>query len=154
MLAASKPNGRILELGTGVGQSTAWILDGMDPDSHLTSVDVERTQLDVAKRVLGLDRRVTFVTQDGATFLEECREAFDLIFADARPGKFTHREQAVVLLRPGGVYVIDDLTPRTDWPDGHEAKVERLIADMESAPDMHWFRTADATGLMVACRGV
>ena len=29
-LAASKPAGRFLELGTGTGLSTAWILDGMD----------------------------------------------------------------------------------------------------------------------------
>ncbi len=28
-LAASKPGGAMLELGTGTGLSTAWILDGM-----------------------------------------------------------------------------------------------------------------------------
>jgi predicted O-methyltransferase YrrM len=29
-LAASKPGGRILELGTGTGLSACWMLDGMD----------------------------------------------------------------------------------------------------------------------------
>lgn len=29
-LAASKPGGRFLELGTGTGVATAWVLDGMD----------------------------------------------------------------------------------------------------------------------------
>ena len=38
-LAASKPGGRLLELGTGTGLSTAWILDGMDTAATLTSVD-------------------------------------------------------------------------------------------------------------------
>ena len=111
MLAASKPRGRMLELGTGVGQSAAWILDGMCPHSRLTSVDAAQRQSEAAKRVLGADRRVAFVTQDGAAFLKECGETFDLIFADALPGKFTHRERAIALLRPGGLYVIDDLTP-------------------------------------------
>lgn len=34
-LAAAKPGGQFLELGTGTGLSTAWILDGMDADSTL-----------------------------------------------------------------------------------------------------------------------
>ena len=32
VLAASKPRGRLLELGTGTGLCTAWLLDGMDQD--------------------------------------------------------------------------------------------------------------------------
>ena len=153
MLAASKPRGRMLELGTGVGQSAAWILDGMCPHSRLTSVDAAQRQSEAAKRVLGADRRVAFVTQDGAAFLEECGETFDLIFADALPGKFTHRERAIALLRPGGLYVIDDLTPRPDWPDGRESGVERLLAGVEAA-GLRWFHAAQAAGLMAACRGV
>ena len=35
-LAASKPNGKFLELGTGTGLSAAWILSGMDKKSTLT----------------------------------------------------------------------------------------------------------------------
>jgi predicted O-methyltransferase YrrM len=38
-LAASKPGGRLLELGTGTGIATAWLLDGMDADATLISVD-------------------------------------------------------------------------------------------------------------------
>src|SRR5688572_31489907 len=38
-LAASKPNGRFLELGTGAGVGTAWPLAGMDPGSRLISID-------------------------------------------------------------------------------------------------------------------
>jgi predicted O-methyltransferase YrrM len=29
-LAATKPSGKFLELGTGTGLSTSWILDGLD----------------------------------------------------------------------------------------------------------------------------
>ncbi|MEJ7912707.1 MAG: SAM-dependent methyltransferase, partial [Chitinophagaceae bacterium] len=38
-LAASKPAGKFLELGTGTGLSTSWILDGMDTHSSIISVD-------------------------------------------------------------------------------------------------------------------
>jgi predicted O-methyltransferase YrrM len=38
-LAASKPGGRFLELGTGTGVATAWLLDGMDDRATLVSVD-------------------------------------------------------------------------------------------------------------------
>lgn len=33
-LAASKPRGQFLELGTGTGVGTAWLLSGMDAGSH------------------------------------------------------------------------------------------------------------------------
>jgi predicted O-methyltransferase YrrM len=39
VLVASKPNGRFLELGTGTGIATAWLLRGMDAGSTLVSVD-------------------------------------------------------------------------------------------------------------------
>jgi len=38
-LAASKPGGRFLELGTGTGIATAWLLEGMDERSTLISID-------------------------------------------------------------------------------------------------------------------
>ena len=52
-LAATKPGGRFLELGTGTGLATAWILDGMDRDSRLITVDIDPACLEVAKRHLG-----------------------------------------------------------------------------------------------------
>src|SRR5437773_1426162 len=38
-LTASKPVGTLLELGTGTGVGTAWLLDGMGPNARLISVD-------------------------------------------------------------------------------------------------------------------
>jgi len=38
-LAASKPSSKFLELGTGTGLSTSWILDGMDKDSSIISTE-------------------------------------------------------------------------------------------------------------------
>src|SRR6185503_12786071 len=41
VLAASKPGGRLLELGTGTGHGTAWLLSGMDATATLDSVDTD-----------------------------------------------------------------------------------------------------------------
>src|SRR5688500_7831780 len=65
-LAASKPGGRLLELGTGTGHGTAWLLSGMDPTSSLDSVDTDPAVVAVAQRHLGSDRRVTFHVMNGA----------------------------------------------------------------------------------------
>jgi len=70
-LAASKPGAQILELGTGTGISAAWLLDGMDQASHLTTVDNYANAVEIAKRHLGADDRITFHVKDGAEFLVE-----------------------------------------------------------------------------------
>jgi len=53
-LAATKPGGRFLEIGTGTGLATTWILDGMDSSSSLVSIDNDETILSIAKENLGL----------------------------------------------------------------------------------------------------
>ena len=108
-LAASEPGGRFLELGTGTGVGTAWLLAGMDSGSHLDSVDTDATMQEIARRHLGHDARVTFHVADGAAFLEQTRpQQFDFIYADAWPGKFSHLEVALSLLRVGGISLVDD----------------------------------------------
>lgn len=111
-LAAARPAGRILELGTGAGEGTAWLLSGMDPASRLTTVELDPTIQAIAQEQLGADPRVTFVSGDGGTWLEEFAGIpFDLVFADTWPGKFTHLDRALDLVAPGGTYLIDDLSP-------------------------------------------
>jgi predicted O-methyltransferase YrrM len=61
MLAATKPGGRLLELGTGTGLATAWLLDGMDRDARLTSVDIDPQWQAVARDVLGDDPQLEIV---------------------------------------------------------------------------------------------
>src|SRR5215475_10288501 len=81
-LAATKPAGDFLELGTGTGVATAWLLDGMDHRSRLVSVENDEAVLAVAQTFLGEDRRASFFHADGAWWLDhaECFR-FDLIFA-------------------------------------------------------------------------
>jgi predicted O-methyltransferase YrrM len=152
-LAASKPASRLLELGTGTGHGTAWLLAGMDAASTLDTVDSDETVVAVAKRHLGADRRVTFHVMDGAEFLRAATPGqFDLIYADAWPGKFSHLDEALGLLRPGGVYIIDDLLPQANWPEGHAPKVPVLIDEIERREEFATVKLAWASGLMLVVR--
>src|SRR5215203_3284653 len=68
-LATSKPSGTFLELGTGTGLSTAWILDGMDTDSTLISIDNAPSFLEIAQRYLGNDKRLNLINTDGGEWI-------------------------------------------------------------------------------------
>jgi predicted O-methyltransferase YrrM len=152
-LAASKPGGRLLELGTGTGLATAWLLDGMSADATLLSVDNDDQVQQVAMDLLGSDARLTLTCQDGAVFIKSLAgQVFDLIFADTWPGKFDHLDQALDLLGPGGLYLIDDLLPQPNWPADHAPKVPRLIAHLEARPDLTVVQMDWSTGLLMASR--
>ena len=152
-LAATKPAGAFLELGTGTGLCTAWILDGMDRQSTLTTVDNDDTVLAIAKRHLGGDPRVTFCLSEGAEFLETLRgQMFDFIFADTWPGKYHELDETLALLKPGGLYVIDDMLPQANWPAGHDVKAAALIAILEQRADLTITKLNWASGLIVATK--
>jgi predicted O-methyltransferase YrrM len=153
VLAATHPGGRVLELGTGVGEGAAWLLSGMDATARLITVELDATVQAIAREQLGSDPRLTFVTADAGRWLEEYEgEPFDLVFADTWPGKFTHLERALDLVVPGGTYLIDDLLPQPDWPASHEAAVKRLLVELEGRPDFRSVRLAWSSGLVMAVR--
>lgn len=149
-LAASKPNGRFWELGTGTGFGTAWLLAGMDGGSTLISVESDPQVLAVARDYLGQDARVTFLQVDADTYLAQAQvNQFDLIYADAEPGKFRQLDRALDLLKRGGIYFVDDLLPQASWPEGHAPRVPQLIDALMNRKDFVPLQLAWASGLMV-----
>jgi predicted O-methyltransferase YrrM len=151
-LAASKPRGALLELGTGCGLGSCWLLDGMDPDSRLTSIDNDPAVQAIAREELGADPRLTFVLEDGGTFLERCDSRFDLIYADAWPGKYSHLERALGLLHPGGIYVIDDMLPQPNWPADHPPKVAALLDTLDQLRGFEIAKLAWSTGVVICTK--
>jgi len=152
-LAASKPGGRLLELGTGTGVGTAWLLSGMGPTAMLDSVDNDAAVLSLARRHLGHDHRARFHLTDAARFLGQCEPlTYDLVYADTWAGKFTHLDLALSLVAPGGVYLVDDLLPQASWPAGHAERVPPLVADLESRRDFVMTKLSWASGLIVMVR--
>ncbi|SDG31203.1 Predicted O-methyltransferase YrrM [Pedobacter terrae] len=152
-LAASKPSGKFLELGTGTGLSTSWILDGLDKDSTLISIDNDAKFLAIAKDYLGHDDRLSLVNIDGAVWFEENEgKKFDYIFADTWHGKYLLLDEAIAMLNKGGLYIIDDMLPQQNWPDGHQEKAIKLIKDLESRDDLHLTKQVWATGIVIGVK--
>ena len=154
-LAASKPSGSFLELGTGTGLSAAWLLDGMDAQSRLTTVDKNENHTAIARRFLGHDSRITFVAMDGIAFIDSMRaqgKTFEFIFADMSPGKFEYLDETLKLLAPGGLYVIDDLLMLSSWGETHVSKVYRLISTLEQKENLRITKLNWSVGVIIAAK--
>ncbi len=152
-LAASKPGGKFLDLGTGTGLSLAWLAEGADSASSLYTVDNSAHWQKVAKAIFNSDARINFYTEDGNNWLVNYQgDQFDLIFADAWPGKFGNLNTALKLVKPGGFYLIDDLLPQPNWPEGHQQNVDRLVNDLQNRTDFVHTTFNWSTGLMLFTR--
>ncbi|WPP51125.1 O-methyltransferase [Catalinimonas niigatensis] len=152
-LAASKPGGYFLELGTGTGLSLAWILEGMDEQSKVITVDNDPELIQIATEALGADKRVQFICEDGEQWIHNYQSAgFDFIFADAWPGKYSVIEKTLDMLNPGGLYIIDDMLEQPNWPEGHQEKAEKLIDYLEGREDLRLTKMNWSTGLIIATK--
>jgi predicted O-methyltransferase YrrM len=154
-LVATKPAGTILELGTGTGLGTAWLLDGMDAAARLITVDRNEDATAIARRFLARDARLSFVIMEGDSFIATMTQrgkTFDFIFANMQPGKFELLEETLNLLKVGGIYVVDDLLPLPTWEKAHVARVAAFIRTLEQRQDLRVTRLNWSTGLLLAAK--
>jgi predicted O-methyltransferase YrrM len=152
-LAASKPSGKFLELGTGTGLSASWILDGMDFESSLISIDSDPAFSEIAERFLSDDKRLNLITTDGGKWVEDNKQQkFDYIFADTWPGKYLLLDEVLSMLNKGGLYIIDDMLPQPNWPDGHQEKAVKLIEYLEKRKDLILTKQVWATGIIIGVK--
>ncbi|MCH6200502.1 class I SAM-dependent methyltransferase [Aquiflexum sp. LQ15W] len=152
-LSASKPSGKFLELGTGTGLSTSWILDGMDQKSTLISVDNDEAVLNIAKTHVGKDSRLSLVLSDGEDWvLGNLEMRFDYIFADTWHGKYLLLEEVLNMLNPGGLYLVDDMLPQPNWPEGHAEKADNFFKKLEERADLTFSQLNWATGIIIAVK--
>jgi demethylmenaquinone methyltransferase/2-methoxy-6-polyprenyl-1,4-benzoquinol methylase len=152
-LAASVPTGgRILELGTGTGVGTAWLVSGMGDRTDVELVTVEAdADLAAVAGALPWPAHVRPMTGDAVELLPGLG-TFDLIFADAQGGKWERIDLTIAALAPGGILVVDDMTPQ-DSREHHQHEKQREVAqtllahaDLVSV-DLDW-----ATGVILSVR--
>lgn len=148
-LASLKPRGSFLEIGTGTGIGAAWLLDGMCGDSKLVSVDMDEEAMKIAKNFLDSDERVNFITGDGLEFLKTQKDkTFDFIFADTYPGKFVYLEETLNLLKPNGLYIVDDMRPQEDWPEDWFPVAAKGLEDLKKVKSLKRASFDYASGLI------
>ncbi|MGW4092343.1 O-methyltransferase [Nocardia sp. NPDC004750] len=153
VLAGNLPQqANVLELGTGVGVGTAWIVYGLGArtDVHVFSAEVDES-LGESASSFEWPPYVNLKIIDGASVLVD-HGPFDLIFADAPPIKFGHFEAIVDALRPGGTLIVDDMGPKAQSKNPDSTKIPQL---REAILGHHELVTADidwSTGIIIATK--
>lgn len=152
-LITSKPKSNILELGTGIGLSLSWMIDGMDSESKLISVDNDPKLIEIAEYYFLKDERIQIICEDGTKWIQNYKgDRFDLIFADAWPGKYSEVDELLDLIKIGGLYIIDDMLAQPNWPDGHQENVDKLIEYLEKRKDFNLTKMNWSTGIIIATK--
>ena len=154
MLAAQVPaEGRILELGTGAGVGTAWIVSGLLPRTDVEVLTVERDPQTAAVAALGdWPSFVELRRGDALDVLAQTDGTFDLIFADAPEGKWHGLDRTIAALAPRGLLIVDDMTPRPDWTDSHRAAQEQVRRTLLTAPGLTSVELAHGSGVILGAR--
>ena len=109
-----------------------------------------RTVWPIASRFFAADLRVNLLCTDAKQWiLNNPHEKFDLIFADAWPGKYELLDETLHLLKKGGIYLIDDMLPQPNWPEGHDRNASELISNLEARTDIRLTKMNWSTGLIL-----
>ena len=102
----------VVEIGTGAGVASLALLDGMDPDGILTTIDAEAEYQNVARRIIAgtgiRSQRLRTIAGASLNVLPKLSDgAYDLVLIAGEPlDAHEHLEQAIRLLRHGGVLVL------------------------------------------------
>ena len=153
VLAAAVPaGGRILELGTGAGVGTAWLIHGL-----ATRTDVEVVTVDNDQATTNLATQAPWPSYirpivGDAVHVTAREGTFNLIFADAQGGKWNGLEITIAALRPGGHLFVDDMAP-PHFADGHhEHKTSEVRTQILGHPGLISVPIAWSTGLILSTR--
>ncbi|HEY8301150.1 MAG TPA: O-methyltransferase [Jatrophihabitans sp.] len=115
VLAAATQARAVIEVGTGAGVSGLYLLGGMAAGGQLVSIDIESENQRAAREAFGeggiAPTRYRLINGSAHDVLPRMRDAaYDLVFVDAdKSGYAVYYEQAVRMLRPGGVVAFDNM---------------------------------------------
>jgi caffeoyl-CoA O-methyltransferase len=103
---------RVLEIGTAIGYSAAWMATALPPDGVLITLERQQDRAEAARRhfeAAGVDARVHVMIGDASRYLHKVAGPFDLIFQDGDKGQYAPMlDRLIALLGPRGVLVTDN----------------------------------------------
>ena len=114
VLAARRGVARAAEIGAGCGVGAAWIVSALPPQTPFVTVELDAERAAAVADLFAGDPNVRVLAGDWREVLP-AEAPFDLLFVDG--GKAKGDSAPFGLVTPGGLLVIDDLTPGRDGPD-------------------------------------
>ena len=143
----------MLEVGTFVGTSAAWMARGLQPAGRIDTLEADGERADRAEEFFaaaGIDDRIQVHRGPaGETLPGLAPGAYDLCYIDAdKPGYVGYLEHAVRLVRTGGLIVADNVLAggRVTGPEeALDANAAALVAFTRAATEHPRLRTAVLT---------
>jgi predicted O-methyltransferase YrrM len=121
-LAASRPNGRLAEIGTGTGVGASWIVSSLGAEASFVTVEADDDRAAACAELFAGVSNVRVLHGDWHEVLP-AEAPFDLLFFDGGgwkrsppPQMRAESELALELVAPGGLVAMDNLTPEHLWP--------------------------------------
>lgn len=124
---------RVLEIGTFVGTSAAWMAEGLAPGGRIDTLEADPDRAARARAFFtrtGLADRVTVHVGPAAATLPRLEGgAYDLAYIDAdKTGYTAYLTHAVRLVRPGGLIVADNVLAQGRVAEPEGVRDERTAA--------------------------
>ena len=118
VLAGSRGRERVAEIGTGTAVGAAWIVSALPPQTPFFTTEIDPERAAAARALFAGDANVHVLEGDWRELLPP-EAPFDLLFYDATQQLRPREDGELVagLLAPGGIAVLDDLTPGFAGPD-------------------------------------
>ena len=143
----------VLEVGTFVGTSAAWMARGLDPHGHIDTLEADEERADRAEEFFaaaGIGDRIRVHRGPAEGTLPGLAPgAYDLCYIDAdKPGYAGYLEHAVRLVRTGGLIVADNVLAggRVARPEEElDANAAALVAFTRAATEHPRLRTTVLT---------
>lgn len=112
LINITKPK-KILEIGTAIGYSALVMLNAMDTEGKVVTIEKREDMINIAKKNIenhGYSERIEIIKGDAAEILPELNDEFDFIFIDAAKGHymdfFNHCLRNLI---DGGIIVSDNV---------------------------------------------
>ncbi len=125
----------VLEIGTYTGYSALCLAEGLAPDGHLDTIEVDEEMEEIISRYIGMSQykeKIRLHIGDARQLIPTFDCQWDLVFIDAE--KRSNREFYEMLLphmRKGGVMLIDNMlwSGKVVEQDGHSDLDTQAIMD-------------------------
>jgi len=108
---------RVVEIGTSTGESAVWFALALrSTGGHLFTHEIDPERAKTAEenfKKAGVDDLITIILGDAHETVSQHKEPIDILFLDAdKEGYIDYLEKLVPLIRPGGLIIAHNMSPR------------------------------------------